>query len=110
MTIVCAPHIPYARFEAALRAGRLEFIQEHAHQFTLDLADEAEVCRLIAEQDPARLETASVQWIKQFAAKASGQRREDYKLILRAFDTMMVEPKLVAGQLRALCAARGLDR
>ncbi len=50
------PRIPYARFEAALRAGNLAFIQRHREQFTLSLLDEAEVRRLIAEQELDGLE------------------------------------------------------
>jgi len=105
-----APHIPYARFEAALRVGDLAFIRRHAGGLTLSLADEAEVCRLIAGQDPGRLEAASVGWIKRFAARARGERRSDYGLIVSSFDALTLEPEMGVDQLRALCAARGLDR
>jgi hypothetical protein len=105
-----SPHIPYARFEAALRTGDLAFIRRHADGLTLSLADEAEVCRLIAGQDPGRLEAASVRWIKRFAAQARDERRSDYGLIVSSFDALMLEPEVAAGQLRALCAARGLGR
>ncbi len=105
-----SPHIPYAQFQAMLRAGNLAFIRRNAERITMGLPDAAEVCCLIAEQDPASLEAASVQWIRRFAAEAAEQKRRDYGLIVQAFDAMMVQPELAAGQLVALCAARSLDR
>jgi len=92
-----------------LRAGNLAFIRRHAARLTMGLPDAAEVCRLIAEQDPGGLEAASVHWIKRFAGEAVEQERRDYGLIVRAFDTMTAQPVLATGQLVALCAARGLD-
>jgi hypothetical protein len=56
----CGLHIPYARFEAALRAGDLGFIRRHAAELTLGPADEAEVRRLISEQEPGELQEDSV--------------------------------------------------
>lgn len=102
------PHIPYARVQAALHADDLEFIRRHASELTLGLVDGIDVCRLIAEQDPCQLEVASVRWIRRFAAEAAEQRRDDYSVIVRAFDTMPAQPVLAAGQLAALCAARGV--
>jgi hypothetical protein len=103
-------HVPHAQFQAMLRAGNLVSIRRCAGRITMGLPDAAEVCRLIAEQDPGSLEPASVQWIRRFAAEAAGQERRDYGLIVQAFDAMVAEPGLAAGQLVALCAARGLDR
>jgi hypothetical protein len=103
-------HIPYAQFQAMLRAGNLAFIRRNAERITMGLPDAAQVCRLIAEQDPGSLEPASVQWIRRFAADGVAQERRDYGLIVHAFDTMTAQPDLAAGQLVALCAARRLDR
>jgi hypothetical protein len=105
-----SPHIPYARFRAALDAGDLPFILAHADRFTLGLLDAVEVCRLVAVRDPGRLEAASVRWIRRFAAEAVEQQRGDYRLIVDAFDAMAFNPDLAAEQLAALCAARGLER
>jgi len=109
MTGTRLPHVPYAQFQAMLRAENLAFIRRHAGRITMGLPDEAEVCRLVAEQDPGALEYASVRWIKRFAAEAVEEERRDYGLIVRAFDTMTVQPALAADQLVALCAARRLD-
>jgi hypothetical protein len=62
-------HISNPRFQAALRAGQLSFILEHAGQITMDLPDEIRVCRLIAEQEPAGLELAAAEWIVGFAER-----------------------------------------
>ena len=107
MTGVQAPHIPYARIEAALRAGHLAFLL--AHVDSLSLGSEAEMCRLIAEQRPGKLEQASLRWIRRFANEAHGQRRGDYRLILQAFDQFPLAPERSASQLVSLCAARGVD-
>lgn len=105
-----AQHVPYAQFRAMLEAGNLRFIRRHAKEITMGMPDAVEVCRLIAEQDPASLEAASVQWIRRFAAEAAEQERSDYGLIVLAFDAMAAQPELASGQLGALCAARKLDR
>jgi hypothetical protein len=103
-------HIPYARFKAALQARDLAFILRHADGLTFGLPDAVEVCLLISEQAPERLEAASVRWIRRYAAEASGQLWDDYKLIVEAFDALLGEPELAAGRLLALCSTRGLDR
>jgi hypothetical protein len=103
-------HMPYPHFKAAVRRGDLRFIRQHREAFTLNLADETEICRLIADQDPGGLEAESVLWIKRFARDCRGERRSDYGLIVRAFDVLSFDPETGGAQLRSLCAQRGLDR
>lgn len=105
--VVHALHIPHSRIDAAIRAGDLSFLL--AHRESLSLASEAEMCRLIAEQQPVKLDTASVEWIRQFAVQAVGQERPDYARIVEAFDRFPLTPDLSASQLVALCAARGIE-
>jgi len=107
---VRASHIPYPRVQAAIRAKDLAFLRRHAGRISLSLPDAISVCVLIAEQQPGQLDAASVRWIKQWAAAARGERREDYRLIVEAFDAMAARRDLAAEQLLTLCAARGLDR
>jgi hypothetical protein len=104
---VSAPHIPYSRIEAAIRAGHLSFLI--AHLDSLSLASEAEVCRLIVEQQPGRLEQASVRWVQRFAREAQGQEFDDYLRIWQAFHRFPLVPDLCTGELVALCAARGIE-
>lgn len=106
---VGAPHIPYPRVQAAIRAGNLAFLRCHSAQINLSLRDAISVCVLIAEQEPSQLDPASVRWIKQWAARARGEQRDDYRLIVEAFDVLPVAPERACGELAALCAARGLD-
>jgi hypothetical protein len=103
------PHIPYARFTAALEAGDLGFILRHADALTFSLADAVRVCLLISERAPERLEAACVRWMRRYAAEAEDQRWDDYGLIVEAFDALPGEPALAADALLALCRARGLD-
>ncbi len=103
-------HIPYARFVAALEARDLPFILRHADALTFGLPDAVRVCLLISERAPERLEAACVRWIRRFAAEASGQRWNDYRLIVEAFDALSEAPEEAADHLFALCRERGLDR
>lgn len=102
-------HIPYARLSAALAAGDLGFIQRHADELAFSLLDAVYVCRLICERDPERLEAASLRWIRRYAGEASGQRFDDYRLIVDAFGLLRREPEPAAGSLLSLCRARGLE-
>lgn len=97
--------VPYARIEAAIKAGHLAFLLSHVE--ALGLREEAELCRLLAERKPDQLEAASLRWIQRFATSARGQRREDYICIVRAFDRLLIVPERSVGELKALCAARG---
>ena len=106
MFVSSEPHLPYARIEAAIRAGHLSFLTSHVD--ALGLREEIDLCRLLAERRPDQLEAASVRWIKRFATSAKGQRREDYILIVRAFDRLLLAPERSVGELKALCAARGV--
>lgn len=63
------PHIAYPRFRTALQARQLHFILEHSAQITMSLADEIEVCRLIAQENPDCLEPSSALWIGEFAER-----------------------------------------
>jgi hypothetical protein len=104
---VSVPHIPYSRIDAAIRAGHLSFLL--AHIDSLSLPGEAELARLIAAQQPERLEEASVRWIQRFAREARGQELDDYRTIWEAFHRFPVAPDLSASELVALCAARGIE-
>lgn len=105
--VVPVRHISYARIDAAIQAKDLRFLLSNRE--SLSLATEVEMCRLIAEQQPARLDTVSVEWIREFAAQAVGQQRSDYARIVEAFDRFPVNPNLSASQLVTLCAARGIE-
>lgn len=104
---VSALHIPYSRIDAAIRAGHLSFLT--AHLESLSLATEAEVCRLIVEQQPQKLREATVRWIQRFAREARGQELDDYLRIWQAFHRFPVAPDLSAQELVALCSARGIE-
>lgn len=102
-------HIPYPRVQAAIVAGDLSFLRRHSAQITLSMRDAIRVCLLIADQQPAQLDAASVRWIKQWAARAREEPRSDYRLIVEAFDRLPIAPEQSAAELEALCAARSLE-
>lgn len=103
-------NIPYPIVGQALDSGNLAFFREHSRRIKLSLRDAIVVCLMIADERPAELESASVKWIRRYAEEAKYQRREDYKLIVLAFEAMPLDPELTEGQLNALCAARGLSQ
>jgi hypothetical protein len=105
-----APHIPYARFRAALEACDLAFILRNAERLTFSLADAVEVCLLICAQAPERLEPARLRWVRRYAAEADRQQWGDYRLIVDAFDALPSNPEQAVGRLLSLCATRGLGR
>jgi hypothetical protein len=108
--VVRSPHIPYPRFEAALRAGNLAFIRAHRAQITMSLTDEAELCRLIAEQDPENLEPARVQWIGRFTAEVNHARPGAYQAAIEAFGALRTDPEPAVARLKELCVSWGLGR
>ena len=104
---VSAPHIPYSRIDAAIKAGQLSFLL--AHLDSLTLPDEAEVCRLSTEQNPGQLGDLPVRWVRRFAREAPRQELDDYLRIWEAFHRFPVAPERSASQLVSLCTARGVD-
>jgi hypothetical protein len=103
-------NIAYPLVRNALDSGNLRYFRENSRNIKLSLRDAITVCLMIADQTPARFEAASVHWIQRYAAEARKQRRDDYRLIVLAFDSMMHDPELTEGQLTARCAARGLGQ
>jgi hypothetical protein len=102
--------IPFARFDAALRAGDLGFIRRHRAQLTLSLLDEVDVCALVAAREPPGREAARVAWVSRFAAEANHAQPGDYELIDAAFARLAEDAVAGVGWLKDLCAARGLGR
>ena len=55
---------PYARFQRALRIGRLSMVRAAAAELPwIDLDDALSICMLISEQDAGRYERAAVRWL-----------------------------------------------
>jgi hypothetical protein len=108
--MVIATHISFPRVRAAIDAGDLGFIRRHRAQMTLSLANEAEVCQLIAEQDPQSLEAARVQWIGRFTAEVNHARPGAYQAVLEAFEGLRSDPEPAVARLKELCVTWGLGR
>jgi hypothetical protein len=58
-------HISFPVFLAALRAGRLSWILEHAAQITMGPEYEVKVCELIAAKDPQHLLPGSAKFAER---------------------------------------------
>jgi hypothetical protein len=68
-----SPHISFPLFLAALQAGRLGWILEHAAQITMGVEYELEVCGLIAAQDPRHLLPGSAEFAERVQARCAQQ-------------------------------------
>jgi hypothetical protein len=62
------PHIPFARAEAARRAGQLDWILEHEPQISMNPEYERGVYQLIIAKDPKRLLPGSAAFAERFEA------------------------------------------
>lgn len=62
------PHISFPVFLAALRAGRLSWILEHAAEITMGPEYEIKVCELIAAKDPQHLLPGSAKFAERLVA------------------------------------------
>jgi hypothetical protein len=88
---------PYARFQRALRIGRLSLVRAAAAELPrIDLDDALSICLLISEQDSERYERAAVRWLARMSLEVPTVRIED----LRGARTALAD----------LCVRHGLDR
>jgi hypothetical protein len=62
------PHIPFARAEAARRAGQLDWILEHESQIGMNQEYERGVYQLIIAKDPKRRLPGSAAFAERFEA------------------------------------------
>jgi hypothetical protein len=67
------PHIPFARAEAARRAGQLDWILAHEGQISMNPGYERGVLRLIVEQDPEHRLEGSAEFAERFERR-NGRR------------------------------------
>jgi hypothetical protein len=94
---------PYARFQRALRIGRLSLVRAAAAELPrVELDDALSICLLISEQDAERFERAAVRWLARLSLEVSTVRIEDLRAGLIAFEALPENP---LGARRALAAA-----
>ena len=102
---------PYARFQRALRIGRLSMVRAAAAELPrIDLDDALSICLLISEQDAERYERAVVRWLARLSLEVPGVRIEDLRAGLLAFEVLPENPVGARTALAELCARHGLDR
>jgi hypothetical protein len=100
---------PYARFQRALRIGRLSMVRAAAAELPrIDLDDALSICLLISEQDTARFERAAVRWLARLSLEVPTIRIEDLRAGLLAFEALPENPVGARTALAELCARHGL--
>jgi aminoglycoside/choline kinase family phosphotransferase len=102
---------PYARFQRALRIGRLSMVRAAAAELPrIDLDDALSICLLISEQDVERFERAAVRWLARLSLEVPTIRIEDLRAGLLAFEALADNPVGARTALADLCTRHGLDR
>ena len=102
---------PYARFQRALRIGRLSMVRAAAAELPrIDLDDALAICLLIERQDGERYERAVVRWLARLAMEAPAVGIDDLREGLVAFEALPYNPVAAADTLAELCERHGLRR
>jgi len=102
---------PYARFQRALRIGRLSLVRAAAAELPrVELDDALSICLLISEQDAERFERAAVRWLARLSLEVPTVRIEDLRAGLVAFEALPENPLGARRELADLCARHGLAR
>ena len=102
---------PYARFQRALRIGRLPMVRAAAAELPrVDLDDALAICLLIERQDGERYERAVVRWLARMALEVPTVGIEDLREALVAFQALPHNPAAAREALAAVCDRHGLRR
>jgi hypothetical protein len=102
---------PYARFQRALRIGRLPLVRAAAAELPrIDLDDALAICLLIEDQDAERYERAAVRWLARLSLEVPTIRIEDLRSGLLAFEALPENPQGARQALAELCEHHGLRR
>jgi hypothetical protein len=102
---------PYARFQRALRIGRLSLVRAAAAELPrVDLTDALAICLLIAEQDERSFERAAVRWLARLSLEAPSVGIDDLRQGLVAFEALPHNPAGARQALAELCERHGLRR
>jgi len=102
---------PYARFQRALRIGRLSLVRAAATELPrVELDDALSICLLISEQDAERFERAAVRWLARLSLEVPTVRIEDLRAGLIAFEALPENPLGARRALAELCQRHGLAR
>ncbi len=110
-TFVSVKGSAYARFQRALRLGRLDQIRDAAAELPqVDLVDALHVCLLMSAQADARYDRAATRWLARFAIERPHVTLADMQAALAALDELPRDPTGSRRALAALCAAHGLAR
>jgi hypothetical protein len=101
-------HLPYPLVEGAFSRRDLRYLRRHARRITYSLHDRIKLIALAADQEPAAVERDGLDFIRQWSAEVPGAQLEDYQRILNALAVVRHAPEQAAGELSALCSARGV--
>jgi hypothetical protein len=100
---------PYARFQRALRVGKLDQIRDAAAELPrVDLVDALHICLLMGAEDDERYARAATRWLARFALERPRVGLEDLRLGLKALQALPRDPEAARRMLAGLCAAHGL--
>ena len=102
---------PYARFQRALRLGRLPMVRAAALELPrVDLHDALAICLLIQREEGERYERAVVRWLARLAVEVPTVGIGDLQEALVAFEALPHNPAGAHEVLAGVCDRHGLVR
>jgi hypothetical protein len=102
---------PYARFQRALRIGRLSMVRAAALELPrVDLHDALAICLLIQREEGERYERAVVRWLARLAVEVPTVGIADLREALVAFEALPDNPEGAHAALAGVCDRHGLVR
>ena len=100
---------PYARFQRALRLGRLPMVRAAALELPrVDLHDALAICLLIQREEGERYERAVVRWLARLAVEVPTVGIADLREALVAFEALPHNPVGAHEALAGVCDRHGL--
>src|SRR3954454_3317979 len=102
---------PYARFQRALRIGRLPMVRAaDAELPRIDLDDALAICLLIERQDGERYERAVVRWLARMVLEVPAVGIDDLREALVAFEALPHTPAAARQSGAGVSERHGLGR
>ena len=102
---------PYARFQHALRIGRLSMVRAAAAELPrIDLDDALAICLLIEDQDAERYERAAVRWHVRFVYESKNVGMRESQAVLALLAAIPVNSLAATALAELLSRRRGLER
>src|SRR5437764_2535869 len=101
---------PYARFDRALKTGKLDIVRAAAAELPrVDLGDALRILWLMRE-DELLYERAAIRWLGRFCLECPSASLEDVETAAKALRSVSWKPQEATRVLADICAGKGITR